>query len=118
MSISQTRSATRARSELVSRRAELARSSQHNDREGQELRESNESRERSSSQDIAEVLVSLSENERLEVLAIDAAIGRIDLGTWGKCAGCGGRISLKRLSAMPEASSCLECQAAADTQKS
>lgn len=118
MTTAQKHSATMARTHLVARRADLARMRTHNDRDGHELREHNESRERTSSEEIAEVLTSLSENERQEVVAIDAAIGRIDLGTWGQCAECGGTIGARRLKAIPEATSCLECQAAADSRRS
>lgn len=112
MSTSKTPLATETRSKLVARRGELARLSLHNDDDGQELRQDHESRERASGEQIAEVLVSLSERERQEVQAIDAAIGRIDLGTWGQCSQCDRKITARRLAAMPEAQTCLDCASA------
>jgi RNA polymerase-binding protein DksA len=41
--------------------------------------------------------------------AIDAALQRIDAGTYGICANCGKEISLDRLKAQPEAELCLDC---------
>ena len=36
-------------------------------------------------------------------------------GTYGECEGCGERIPLARLNALPYATSCIECQRAAET---
>jgi len=40
---------------------------------------------------------------------IDAALDRIDAGTYGRCAHCGSAISLERLELRPFASSCVSC---------
>jgi len=40
---------------------------------------------------------------------IDAAMARIDEGTYGTCEGCGGPIPAARLEALPFASECVEC---------
>jgi hypothetical protein len=45
-----------------------------------------------------------------ELKDIDAALARIGSGTFGGCAKCGARISLKRLRAQPAARMCLSCQ--------
>lgn len=42
--------------------------------------------------------------------AIDEALKRIDEGTYGKCTLCGKEIAKKRLSALPFAEVCIECQ--------
>jgi len=42
--------------------------------------------------------------------AIDAAIERIDNGTYGICTNCEGKISLARLKAVPWTSVCLACK--------
>jgi DnaK suppressor protein len=44
------------------------------------------------------------------------ALGRVHTGTYGVCDGCEESISLKRLVAVPWASSCLVCQEAADRE--
>jgi DnaK suppressor protein len=40
---------------------------------------------------------------------------RIKNGTYGECEICGNRIPLARLNALPYATSCIECQRAAET---
>ena len=48
-------------------------------------------------------------DERL-LYAIDAALQRVDEGTYGKCVNCGARIPEERLEAMPWATLCIECK--------
>jgi RNA polymerase-binding transcription factor DksA len=43
----------------------------------------------------------LDEKEKEELEAIDKALGRIELGTYGTCERCGREISIKRLEAVP-----------------
>jgi DnaK suppressor protein len=45
---------------------------------------------------------------------IDAAIARLDDGTFGRCARCGRDIAPARLEALPWAAHCIECQTAID----
>ncbi len=40
---------------------------------------------------------------------IDAALKRIDDGSYGSCASCGGDIAAERLAAIPEAINCVNC---------
>jgi DnaK suppressor protein len=49
------------------------------------------------------------EAAKLEVIELDAALARIDAGTWGRCEQCGGAIGRTRLRALPEARRCLPC---------
>jgi DnaK suppressor protein len=44
---------------------------------------------------------------------IDAALGRIAAGTYGRCAHCGVDIPLERLEIRPYAAGCVACQASA-----
>lgn len=113
---SDTPSAAAARSRLNARRSVINRSQGNNENDGAALRA--DSRERASSEEIAEVLVLLSDRERKEVDAIDAALSRLDQGTWGQCAACGKKIGANRLAAMPEASTCLPCASAAGAASS
>lgn len=63
-------------------------------------------------------VVDLSEDISLRQLAahketlnkIDAALRKLDEGTYGKCEECGGEISAKRLEVMPYAIYCIDCQ--------
>jgi DnaK suppressor protein len=56
--------------------------------------------------------------ERLDdrLNAIEAALHRLEEGTYGRCEGCGQEISLERLEADPAARLCADCAAhAADS---
>jgi RNA polymerase-binding protein DksA len=56
------------------------------------------------------VSVSLVGTTDIAVELIDAALSRIDAGTYGRCVECGGSIGLERLRALPSAERCLACQ--------
>lgn len=46
-----------------------------------------------------------------EALAnVEAALERIEAGTYGTCVGCGGPVGEARLEAIPAAALCVECQ--------
>ena len=49
---------------------------------------------------------------QLHVVEIDAALKRLDTGTYGTCEGCGGAIDEGRLEARPVARTCIPCAAA------
>ncbi len=51
----------------------------------------------------------LSKAEREELAEIDAALARIELGTYGHCEVCSGAIGRQRLLAVPLARRCLAC---------
>jgi RNA polymerase-binding transcription factor len=55
-----------------------------------------------------EIDYSLEENEARVLAAIDAALGRIDDGTYGKCERCGNEIEAERLEALPWATLCID----------
>ena len=57
-----------------------------------------------------ELSFSISDVERTRVLQIDAALGRLDKGTFGRCGHCSREIPLLRLEALPWAHLCVECQ--------
>ena len=52
----------------------------------------------------------LGEREMAELTAIDAALARLQAGTYGACTDCGTAIAPARLHATPEAARCLHCQ--------
>jgi len=54
--------------------------------------------------------MALRENETTILEKIDAAINRIQDGTYGICKNCGKKISEKRLEFLPYAENCVECQ--------
>jgi RNA polymerase-binding transcription factor len=51
----------------------------------------------------------VSELARQELADIDAALARIQEGSYGRCLNCGGPLGLQRLRAIPEARYCLAC---------
>lgn len=53
---------------------------------------------------------SLEENSHQILGEIDAALERIESGTFGKCARCDRPIAEERLEAMPYATLCIECK--------
>jgi len=52
----------------------------------------------------------LEEHDERLLEAIDAALQRIESGTYGKCVNCGAQIPEERLEAMPWATLCIECK--------
>jgi DnaK suppressor protein len=52
----------------------------------------------------------LEEHDERLIEAIDAALLRIEKGTYGKCVNCGAQIPEERLEAMPWATLCIECK--------
>ncbi len=49
---------------------------------------------------------------RLHLAEIDAAVTRLDAGTYGRCERCGGAIGVDRLEARPTARTCIRCASA------
>ncbi len=61
-----------------------------------------------------ELEFALGEREMVELAQIDAALARIDAGTYGECTDCGTHITPARLHASPEAPRCIHCQEKAE----
>lgn len=57
-----------------------------------------------------EIGSTLEEHDERLLVAIDAALQRIEAGTYGKCVNCGAPIPEERLEAMPWATLCIECK--------
>ncbi|MGZ4281072.1 MAG: TraR/DksA family transcriptional regulator [Gaiellaceae bacterium] len=57
-----------------------------------------------------EIDYTLEENEERVIAAIDAALARIDDGTFGTCLGCGQQIGPERLEAVPWTTQCIDCK--------
>jgi DnaK suppressor protein len=64
-----------------------------------------------------EFFLSLSEEHRNQIQAIDEAIRRIDRGVYGICAACGDEIDMPRLNAVPWSTLCLKCQESMDQER-
>ena len=61
-----------------------------------------------------EFLYSLSDTDRNTLVRIDEALVRIDEGTYGSCLNCGQPMAEKRLTAVPWAPHCVDCQELAE----
>jgi DnaK suppressor protein len=57
-----------------------------------------------------EIDYTLEESDVRLLAAIDAALARIDEGTYGVCVNCGAQIAPERLEAMPWATLCIDCK--------
>jgi DnaK suppressor protein len=61
-----------------------------------------------------EILFELTDNEKAVLDAIDAALVKIDKGTYGLCDNCRSKIAEPRLNAIPWVRNCISCQAKAE----
>jgi DnaK suppressor protein len=65
--------------------------------------------EHASEERTARLLARLDERGKAELEEIDRALLRIDQAQYGHCQGCGGRIPLRRLAALPSTPYCRDC---------
>lgn len=63
-----------------------------------------------------ELGMTFEENERDNLARVDAALKRIEAGTYGSCGRCGADIPSQRLEAVPTASLCIQCKEAEETR--
>jgi len=54
--------------------------------------------------------LALRDHNQLLIEGVDAALARLDAGTWGVCTSCGNPIAPERLEALPTAALCIDCQ--------
>ena len=103
------------RSELGRRRAAILQATRRAADELDALRASDrgqELEEEAQAEQGAADLESLGQAERLELQRIDAALARLEAGTYGTCAECGAPIAAKRIKVLPWALRCTDCAAA------
>jgi DnaK suppressor protein len=108
-----------ARSELRRRRQTIVEATRRADAEVDALRgaeRGHELEEESQAEQGMADLERLGTAERQEVQRIDAALERIESGTYGTCVECGGHIEPRRLEALPWAVRCASCAAAQERQ--
>ncbi len=56
-----------------------------------------------------EVIDSLDERTREQIIAIKLALRRMDAGEWETCSACGAQIQAARLEALPTTALCVDC---------
>ena len=61
-----------------------------------------------------ELEFALGERETAHLAAVEAALARIEAGSYGECTDCGALITAARLHAQPEAARCVHCQEKAE----
>jgi DnaK suppressor protein len=59
----------------------------------------------------------MNEHETAELGDIEAALARVQAGTYGTCSDCGVAIPPARLNAYPTAKRCIDCQAKAEQRR-
>ena len=55
-------------------------------------------------------LLGLNQKEKEKIEMLDAALRRIEAGTFGKCIDCNEEITEERLTALPHSTRCLNCR--------
>jgi DnaK suppressor protein len=106
------RDLARFRTRLQRRRRELVTRQHFTERGVQEIREGltdPEYEEAAQADHVEYTLGQLSDSQRRELIMVDAALDRIDAGSFGECIECGNPISIERLEALPYALRCTEC---------
>ncbi len=102
------------RERLQHRRREIAASRDAAERGAQQVREGRtdpEYEESAQADHVEYTLAQLSDAQQRELELIDAALARVDEGTYGICVECDQTIALDRLDALPYALRCAECAA-------
>lgn len=64
-----------------------------------------------------EILFELSDNERKMLADIEAALRKIEKGTYGLCEHCKNVIEKKRIKALPSARYCITCQSGTEVRR-
>jgi DnaK suppressor protein len=54
--------------------------------------------------------LALRDHNRAHLADVDAALARLDAGTYGRCTSCGHEVAAERLEALPWAALCIDCQ--------
>ena len=61
-----------------------------------------------------DVVFALDDTLSVELSAVEAALARVESGTFGRCVTCGEGIETARLDALPFADSCVACKQSAE----
>ncbi|MCL4466015.1 MAG: TraR/DksA C4-type zinc finger protein [Chloroflexi bacterium] len=64
-----------------------------------------------------EANLALERHLERELAGVDAALQRLQNGTYGRCENCGGEIGLERLEALPTATLCINCKSRQENRK-
>jgi DnaK suppressor protein len=103
-----------ARRALLSRKAALERVVAETLEEGSRVSDAHELEEIASERTAKDLAAALGKVEQRELQEIEAALLRIQQGTWGRCEVCQRAIGGQRLRALPETRRCAVCSAEAE----
>jgi DnaK suppressor protein len=103
------------REALENRRAELAKGNRN--REALAIETSPDELDRIQHSQERELAIGALDRNSARLREVQEALRRIETGAFGICVGCEEEINLKRLNAVPWASSCIVCQEAADREQ-
>ena len=103
------------RKTLENRQAELGKGKEN--REALAIQSSPDELDRIQDVRDREMAIGNIERDSGRLREVQAALRRIDAGTFGSCVECESDINPRRLAALPWASSCIVCQEAADREQ-
>ncbi len=100
------------REQQASLRAEVQgeRAESDNERDRRGAREVQDRGDEANTDQWREANAAMIDHHVDEISGIQAALSRVDSGTYGLCVDCGEAIGFQRLQAYPSANRCLQCQ--------
>ncbi len=100
------------REQQASLRAEVQgeRAESDNERDRRSAREVQDRGDEANTDQWREANAAMIDHHVDEISGIQAALSRVDSGTYGLCVDCGEAIGFQRLQAYPSANRCLQCQ--------
>lgn len=103
------------RKQLLEMRDDLMRTVRKQDAQDAALQDIGDAADQASQSIEKELLFELSDNERLQLDQVEAALRKIDKGTYGVCESCRKPIGKARLEALPFARYCITCQSSSES---
>jgi RNA polymerase-binding transcription factor len=102
---------------LTKKRDELSRSLTRTQAERQETDFGRDEADRATASMSREMTFQQKAQDRGLLMLVEAALGRVNNGTFGECLNCGQEISPKRLTAVAWSRYCISCQELISEQK-
>lgn len=65
----------------------------------------------------ARTLEAVGSKDKIRLDKIEAALARLENGRFGLCAGCGSKIGVERLEAIPYVVMCIDCQSSTERRR-
>lgn len=100
---------------LLAMRDDLTRTVRKQQATDPSLQDTGDAADQASQSIEKELLFELSDNERIQLDQVEAALRKIDKGTYGVCESCRKPIAKARLEALPFARYCISCQSSSES---